>query len=267
LNVFERHIAAADDHLLLLAPPARPLPQHFSNSLVDDDLHAEYLAEVQRLRGTVYHADGAIRELTSDGRHEMPEDDRSWHFIALDSARRVCGCMWYREHERPRSIADLRVGSSPLATHPNWRRVIRAAVAGEMRRARARRVPYAEIGGWAASRERCGAVDALVLALTAFSFGRLAGGSLGIATATLRHCSASILRRLGGALLEHQGTPVPGYYDARYGCEMEILGFDSTQARPKFDPLVELLAGALVNVTVVATRAVELPRAAEWAAA
>jgi hypothetical protein len=79
------------------------------------------------------------------------------------------------------------------------------------------------------------------------------GGALGLTTATVRHSSSTILRRLGGSLLEFGGSIVPPYYDPKYQCEMELLRFDSRKPSAKYGGLIELLGGRLQNVSVVAT--------------
>ena len=130
-------------------------------------------------------------------------------------------------------MEDLRVRHTPLARSAEWRDKLWKGVESELKRARSERLRYAEVGGWAVSeRSRCTS-EGLVLALAGYSLGRICGGCLGITTATVRHCSSSILRRLGGAPLAADGAPVPSYYDSRYGCEMEILRFDSRRPNPK----------------------------------
>jgi hypothetical protein len=57
--------------------------------------------------------------------------------------------------------------------------------------------------------------------------GRALGGAVGICTATTRNNSNSILRRIGGRPLAIQGFTIPQYYDSRYGCEIDIVTFDS----------------------------------------
>jgi hypothetical protein len=71
-------------------------------------------------------------------------------------------------------------------------------------------------------------------------------------TATVRHCSSTILRRLGGSDLTVDGRGVPSYYDPRYKCEMELLRFDSRHPSPKYSGLVELLKAKLSGVLVIA---------------
>jgi hypothetical protein len=92
-----------------------------------------------------------------------------------------------------------------------------------------------------------------VLALAGYSLGRIRGDCLGITTATVRHCSSSILRRLGGAPLATGEATVPRYYDPRYDCDMEILRFDSRYPGKKYASLVKLLQQKMSEIQVIAS--------------
>jgi hypothetical protein len=75
-------------------------------------------------------------------------------------------------------------------------------------------------------------------------------------TATARHASATILRRLGGAPLEADGEMIPSYFDPRYKCQMELLRFDSRRPSGRYAALVDLLKDKLARVNVLATNSV-----------
>ena len=90
-----------------------------------------------------------------------------------------------------------------------------------------------------------------MLALAGYSLGRICGGCLGITTATVRHCSSSILRRLGGAPLAAGGR-VPRYFDPRYDCEMEILRFDSRYPGQEVPGLIRMLQEKMRDIHVIA---------------
>jgi hypothetical protein len=129
------------------------------------------------------------------------------------------------------------------------------AVESDLSLARREKLRYAEIGGWAVAKgSRC-TTEGLVLALAAFSFGRLFGGALGMTTATLRHSSARILRRLGGSHLQANGVVVAPYYDPQYGCHMEVLRFDSRQPCAKYSRLIDILKEKLASALVIAQTA------------
>jgi hypothetical protein len=72
-----------------------------------------------------------------------------------------------------------------------------------------------------------------------------------MSTATRRHCSSSILRRMGGQPLKCDGIPIPAYYDPQYGCEMEILRFRSWNPNPRFMLWVEEMRHSLQYIPVI----------------
>jgi len=253
-NALGRSIDAVDRRLILLAPPFAELPAVFENVTVDSNRHTDLLAQMQRLRGTVYLKDGALKEeqLSHDGLHQTPEDEKSWHLLMVDESGRVDACVWYLEHRDGASFDQLRVRNCPLASQPGWRNALIGAVESELAEARKSGMGYAEVGGWAvAEQSRCSS-EGLVLALAGYSLGRLLGGWLGITTNTIRHCSSTILRRLGGSHLELGGRPIPSYYDARYKCQMELLRFDSRRPSAKYGQLVDLLKNKLRHSLVIA---------------
>jgi hypothetical protein len=254
--LLHRSIANVENRLLLLAPPHGSLPDTLEHVEVDEDRHAELLGDVQRLRGRIYLQDGAIEphHLTADGRHQTAEDEKSWHLLMLDKVGRVAACVWYLAHAADVPLAGLRVRHCPLAQHPIWRDALWGAVESELAEARREGLGFAEVGGWAVTESSRCTSEGLVLALAGYSFGRLMGGTLGITTATVRHCSSTILRRLGGTDLGLGDRAIPPYYDPQYDCEMELLRFDSRHPSPKYSLLIEMLKEKLSDVLVVAGR-------------
>lgn len=253
-KLLHRNIAAVNKRLVLLAPPQVSVPSSFANVDINPDRRASFVAAMQRLRGSIYLRDGAVerRHLSIDGLHRTPEDDKSWHLLMVDDTGQVDACVWYMEHAPSVSVNQLRARSCPLAQQPAWRRPLWNAIEMELARARHDGIGYAEVGGWAvAEQNRCKS-EGLVLALAGYSLGRILGGALGMTTATVRHCSSTILRRLGGSDLVFGDRIIPSYYDPRYKCEMELLRFDSRQPNPKYSGLVELLREKLADVLVIA---------------
>ncbi len=253
LKLLERTIATLDHRLLLLAPRHTAVPWHFKQVDANPRRHARLVREMQKLRGSIYLADGALgrEELTSEGLHETAEDERSWHLLTVDSRDRVTGCAWYLQHDATVRVEDLRVRCCPLARMTEWRDRLWRGVESELRRARRENLRYAEVGGWAVSADSRCTSEGLLLALAGYSLGRICGHCLGITTATVRHCSSSILRRLGGKPLDDRGNAVPSYYDPRYRCEMEILRFDSREPEPKFSAVIERLRAKMACVQVI----------------
>jgi hypothetical protein len=261
LKLLERSIRSVDQRLVLLAPPDVSISGAFKNVATDVDRHQELVRDMQRLRGGIYLNDGAVHreQLSPDGLHQTPEDEKSWHLLMLGADRRVSACAWYLEHDHNASVHHLRVRHCPLARMDGWRDRLRIAVESEMKRARYDNLQYAEVGGWAVAKQSRCTSEGLVLALAAYSLGRMLGGALGITTATVRHSSSTILRRLGGSHLEVDGTTVPPYYDPKYKCEMELLRFDSRRPNAKFAGLIDLLRHKLTHVLVIGGRPADEP--------
>jgi hypothetical protein len=254
LKLLERNIASIENRLVLLAPPHSEVPEHFRNVSYDMQRHQEMVMQIQQLRGSVYLQDGAVRrdQLSPDGLHRTPEDDHSWHLLMLNRHMDVSSCVWYLQHDEQADFESLRVRNCPLTRTLSWHERVGEAVRLDLQRARAERLRYAEVGGWAVARESRCTSEGLLLALAAYSLGRALGGALGLTTATVRHSSSTILRRIGGSHLEVEGVKVPPYYDPKYRCEMELLRFDSRRPNAKYASLIELLKDKLANVAVIA---------------
>ncbi len=107
-------------------------------------------------------------------------------------------------------------------------------------------VDFFEIGGWALAKQiRCTRA-ALHTALSAYALAQILGGGVGLALATVRNQSASILKRIGGQSL----GGAPPYFDPRYGCHMEALTFNSSQSLPGLDRQTVAMRNLLRNVPV-----------------
>jgi len=252
LKLLERNVTHVNNHLAVLASPNAVLPLPFRN-VVDSPQYESALADLQRLRANVYLGDGAIKveDLTADGRHDTPEDHKAWHLTMLDERRDVTGCIWYMEHADPR-FESLRLRHSPVAMRGDSAMKLRRAVEQNIARAKRERVSFAEVGGWAVSKDSQ-ITDCLLLILGTFALSQLLGGAYVVATATVRHSSAAILRRLGGALMTCDGQEISPYFDPHYGCEMEVLQFDTRRPAAKFVRMVDHLKASFGNLSVLAT--------------
>jgi hypothetical protein len=247
----------ASGSLMLLAPASDAVPSTFQDVDVDPRQHEHLLSQVQRLRGHVYCEDGAITpaQLTADGRHVQEADQFSWHVVSVQPDGEVTGCARYRPHAPKVAPEELGVWRSALARDPAWRSSFRQAVVHEIDLAWARGLSYVEVGGWAVARQWRGSLHAFETALSTYALASGLGGCIGITTATVRHCSARILRKLGGRSLELAGLPLPSYFDPQYGCEMELLRFDSSEPNGRYTAHINHMAARLLNVPVVTARA------------
>ncbi len=242
--------------MVLLAPPDAEVPPDFQTVDCNLQRHEELIAEMQRLRGNVYLADRAIeeRQLSRDRRHRQAIDRDSWHLLSIDSSGAVCGCVRYYSHPNSACFRELWVRNSAIANCPTWGRSFRTAVEAEFRQARSRNLSYVEVGGWAIAPERRCSIDALRSALATYTLARALGGCRGITTATVRHHSSSILRRIGGAALRSPQGEIPPYYDPQYQCEMEVLRFDSSAPAAKYASMVDRLHTEILSVPVICQR-------------
>jgi hypothetical protein len=243
--------------LILLAPPQVSIPGSFARVEESSHLHEHLLHGIQRLRARIYREDGAIHEseISEDGRHLHPADERAWHLLSLDQNEEVCGCSRYVEHPNAVAFSQLGVRKVPLALSWEWSQAFRNAIDSEIAEARRRSIAYVEVGGWALDPAMRGAVEAVRIALATYGLARILGGCIGLTTATRRHCSAAILRKIGGRRLRLKDVELPPYYDPQYDCEMELLRFDSAEPNPRFEPWVQDLRDYLTGTLVVHSKA------------
>lgn len=217
----------------------------------DEPLYGRLLSSLQKLRGRTYLADGAVgrEQLTGDGRFVLPDDESSWHFVLTASDDQVIGCVRYSVHDPAQvRFEDLRIGQVYGLLDAAWGQRLRTSVEADLGLARERGSVYAELAGWAIAEEYRGTKLALETLLASYAWGGLLeGGCICSCTATVRHGSASILRRIGGAPMSTAEGMLPAYWDPRYGCAMEILRFDSQVVQPRYQRVIRELQETLLS--------------------
>jgi hypothetical protein len=243
--------------LMLLAPSESLVPASLPAVDVNPERHAEILAQLQRLRGSVYLHDGAITaaQLTSDGRHVLGIDSVSWHVVSVQPDGRVTGCARYRPYGNSAQPEHLTAWRSALANDRTWRGTLHMALEAEISLARKRHIDYVELGGWAITEDMRFTMEAMNIALSTYALAQSIGGCIGLTTATVRNCSSRILRKIGGRSLGLPGCPLPSYFDAHYGCEMELLRFDSHAPNPKYQTRIDDILSGFCELPVVCARA------------
>jgi hypothetical protein len=239
--------------IVVLPPSGLPAPEIFRNIALDPRCYDNLLAEMQGFRGMVYLYDGAVQksDLTADGRHKLPVDERSWHVLTLDRENRVCACLRYLDESRARGFDDLWIRHVALSRLPAVGKKFRSAVETGLQTAQRVGMGFGEVGGWAVGDAYRCTIEPLRIILATYGLLRLLGGVMGVATATFRHESAPILRRIGLTSLVAGEEELPPYYDPHYGCQMEALQFDSRHPRPKYEDWVSELAGDLAVAPVI----------------
>jgi hypothetical protein len=224
----------------------------FSRTEADWTSYWKLLHEMQRLRGRVYVQDGAIdQSCLIDGRHQSEADFLSWHLLVLNSLGRICGCLRLHEHPKPVVLSDLNIARCALARDLEWGDAVAGALKEELSFSRDGNLRFAELGGWALDEEIRGTTEALRFALATYAFWQMLGDAICLTTATHRHCSASILRRIGGRSLAHHGAEMPAYYDPQYDCKMEILKFYSWAPNPRYAVWIKQMREELSRVSVI----------------
>ncbi len=255
---------------VVLCPVATEVPPVFKHIERNGALRSNLLAEMQRFRGSVYLEDHAILpdELTADGRHRLVIDEYSWHVLTLNKAGAIVACLRFFPEGNCTRFDELWLRHSALTSSAVWGPVLRQAVEREMTRAERERIGFGEVGGWAVSPERRLTAEPLRTILSTYGLLQLLGGCSGLATATRRHDSAPILRRLGLSALQADGEELPPYYDPQYRCEMEILRFDSRYPNPKYRAWIGELGTCLSQAPVISSplpdHARRSPRPLPW---
>lgn len=256
MRFLESAVNGATRDIVLLAPAQGCVPSSFTHARVNHDRYSELLHSLQRLRGRIYLEDGAIQtsQLTSDGRHRQDVDEGSWHILAFGEHGELCGCARYRHYPGRVAFDQLGVRRSAIAQGMRWGSQLRTAVEIEIEAATRRGLAFAEVGGWAISAEKRCTAAALRIAFTTYALAQALGGSVGLTTATMRHHSSAILRRIGGRSLTLADSELPPYYDPQYRCRMEMLRFDSGEPDTAYRFPIERLQNRLPAVSVVAPR-------------
>ena len=238
---------------VLLAPPqSGQVPFHKVQN--DPSRYQQLLAQAQMLRGRVYLQDGAIQpwQLCSGSRYVQKADGTSWHLLTVDENEKVTACLRYLAHAPGVSFSDLAISQSSIAHSTELGPVLREAVETDIQCARRQGLAYVELGGWAISEELRCSTEAIRALLTVYALGQSLGGARALTTATTRHHSSLILRRVGGQSLTARGVEFPPYYDAQYKCEMELLRFDSSTPNARYVDCIQQCRRTLPELPVFA---------------
>ena len=236
----------------ILAPQGARIPHSSIYVSRDKAQHSRLLGEMQRLRGRVAVHENAITAsmLDSSGRYLMPGDERGWHLLRLRRDGRVAGCARILVHPRDVIFPRLRIAASSVARCAAWARHVRDSVESDLKHARQNGLTVIEPGGWVVDEDLRGTREAVSIALNAFAWAQILGDSIGYLTATVKHGSATILHRLGGRNLETEGRTIPRFFEPAWGCDMELLRFDTNSLNPRFEATLELARRRLLTSPV-----------------
>jgi hypothetical protein len=201
------------------------------------------IAKIQRFRGTIYYADGAIpaEALDAEGRHHSVSDERSYHVCVLADEETMAGCFRLRVHRSGSAIDDLCLAPALTRIESAIRPDVSSAISGLMAQAWRQGMLFGEVGGWAVQPDFRRSRDLIAMPLVAFAVYEQFGSALVIAHATHRHSSARILKEIGGFSLTHEGSAFSPYHDSYYGSLMEFVCFDSRRPAERLAPIVHSL--------------------------
>jgi hypothetical protein len=248
----------------ILAPQGARIPGCAVNINHDNSRYARLLTEMQRMRGRVALQENAITPNMLDfaGRHVMPGDEKGWHLVRLHGDGKVVGCARILVHPRNVLFQGLRIAASAVARCANWAHHVQKSVESDLSYARRHNVNVIEPGGWVIDEELRGTREAVSMAISAFAWAQVLGDCIGYLTATVKNSSSAILRRLGGRNLQNADTTIPRFFEPSWGCDMELLRFDTKSLNPRFDDTLGAVRHLLLNSPVVSPDA-----AAEFALA
>lgn len=245
--------STATARIVLLAPSSEAGGKLGSPLFANDTTYWKQLIGLQKLRGRIAFAEGAIPQeaLRTDGRHHQDIDLKSWHVLAVSGSDSVVGAARFHPHRPDVQFTELTLSHTSILSSPEWSGLFQSAVEDRLREARRRQVPIVELGGWVITEEaRCSKV-ALEMAISIVSLADALGGAIGLSTTTTRHGSAAMMRKLGGVPLGVNGKEIPAYFDSTYQCEIQLLSYDSAQPPPQFAPLLDTMRKKLGQTPVI----------------
>jgi hypothetical protein len=242
--------------LVLLAPPnAKP---RFGLARSDSRRREQLFKRAAQLRGSIYLADGAIRDedLSPEGCFWHPLDDSSWHMLMVDDDDEVVATLRLSMH--PLDPASRKgglphIGKSLDRNSENpWNSRLRAErfLAGLSLAHGQKRPKFFIVGGWAADPAGGAGHAGAELALSVWAITRHTDAAGALCIATERHDAHGQLVRTGA-------RPIPAvakqemYFDSDYGCKVGLLGFSVFDERRSLRRIVDHLFERLSTAEIL----------------
>jgi hypothetical protein len=232
----------------IVAPGASAVPSSFEQTVCDSERCSRRISEIQRLRGQVYLADGAIRkeDLTADGRQVDPADDSAWHIVITGSGQEVVGCIRIAHLGMSPSFSQFHqheiIERMPEPSRGHYRLAFQNVISDPNKK----EIGFGDTGAWAVAKGAHNHGLGVALIIVGWALYRHLGDAWVMAMATQRHRASELLKALGASALAMDGVPLPSFFDPAYDCTMELLVFDtrhpSELAAAHVDELTRIIA-------------------------
>ncbi|GAA4412991.1 hypothetical protein GCM10023187_40760 [Nibrella viscosa] len=226
--------------LSLIAPYAGALP--IVASMPTTDAYEQTIAEIQRFRGRIYVQDQAIpaSALDRSGRHYTKLDYASYHVIIRNQEGAITGVMRIPTYVSGAAVWFLQLYHVLERMEPGQKALYSFAIQHFIDQSASKYPFIVEPGGWAVDRQISEKLTGTVLAASCWAFCQLIGGAVAVATATVKHNAADLLRMMGGINCL-QGTTNARFFDSFHQCELELIFFQSDKINPRFAAMVEAI--------------------------
>ncbi|WP_266368041.1 hypothetical protein [Tellurirhabdus rosea] len=225
-------------NLHLVPPRWGLLPEALGSLRVPD--YESTIDEIQRFRGRIYVQDEALPPTALDltGRHRSTLDYRAWHLVTRNPQGLTMGVMRVPFYVAGTPVDEF--GFAKVLERMNrteqifYKTTIQQFIDES---AQAGYTAVGEPGGWAVDKALCNRQTGLNLALATFALHRLQGRTVAVATATVKHHAADLLKMLG-AFNPFEGTGHARFYDPFFRCEMEFLFVYAEKVAERFEGVV-----------------------------
>ncbi len=245
-------------HFVIIEPEISEYKPDAFSMTRDSDLRYDFMFELFKMRGSVYLQDGAISEENLDkfGKYVSPHDKYSWQVLLLDSSKKPHGGLrirfWDFENIRAHFMqthAKELIDRMDCDNQKVYQESIIRFLDEEMRTKF-----FGEVAGLVITDYEKNSPAALLLVAFCFAFGEFVGGFNALVSATERHYSNRIMRKIGGHRIPHKETKeyLNTFFDSKYNCNMEYIVFESACPAALIQDLCKKIQEKLKTTLVLA---------------
>lgn len=239
-------------NLTLVAPLEGPEMNDWPFTFKETSNYEAIIVELQRFRGRIYRQDNAIpaSALDSTGRFYNHIDYRSWHIIARNQGGEMSGVLRLNLHKSNTAVEELHLYEVLERMNPDNKKLYYDSLQEFIYKTAGNHPFICEPGGWAVDITRCESTTGLCLAASAWALQQLVGGWPAIASATVKHKAAELLKLMGGIHALNDPT-LSRFYDPYYRSDLEIIFFIPEFVSPRFVKLINNIKAQLLDKEVI----------------